>query len=58
LATIVHERASLEAPDDLALAERMKTGRDRILAELRKRIIGQDEVIEQVLLTLFVGGTA
>jgi MoxR-like ATPase len=58
LATIVHERASLEAPDDLALAERMKTGRDRILAELRKRIIGQDEVIEQVLLTLFVGGNS
>ena len=58
MATIVHERASLEAPDDLALAERMKTGRDRILAELRKRIIGQDEVIEQVLLTLFVGGNS
>ena len=42
MATIVHERASLEAPDDLALAERMKTGRDRILAELRKRMLAAE----------------
>jgi MoxR-like ATPase len=45
-------------PDDLALAEQMKKGRDRILAELRKLIVGQDEVVEQVLISLFVGGNS
>src|SRR6185503_8121189 len=37
-------------------AERMAAGRDRILSELRKTIIGQDEVVEQVLIALFTGG--
>src|SRR4029078_9460877 len=46
----------LESPDDVALADRMKAGRDRIVAELRKAIVGQDEVVNEVLLTLFTGG--
>ena len=33
-------------------------GRDQIIAELRKLIIGQDDTVEQVLLTLFVGGNS
>jgi MoxR-like ATPase len=37
-------------------ADRVAEGRDRILAELRKVIIGQDEVLEQVLIALFTGG--
>jgi MoxR-like ATPase len=36
--------------------EKVAQGRDRILAELRKVIVGQDEVIEQVLIALFTGG--
>ena len=48
----------LNAPDDVALADRMKAGRERILGELKKLIIGQDEVVNQVLLTLFVGGNS
>ncbi len=48
----------LNTPDDVALAERMKTGRDQVIAELKKLIIGQDEVVNQVLLTLFVGGNS
>ncbi len=48
----------LNTPDDVALAERMKHGRDRIISELKKLIIGQDEVVNQVLLTLFVGGNS
>ncbi len=37
-------------------AERVAEGRERILAELRKVIIGQDDVVEQVLIALFTGG--
>jgi MoxR-like ATPase len=39
-----------------ASAERVAEGRERILSELRKVIVGQDEVVEQVLLALFTGG--
>jgi MoxR-like ATPase len=46
------------ASDDIALAEQMKTGRDRIISELRKLIIGQEGTINEVLLTLFVGGNS
>ena len=44
--------------DDVALADRMNDGRKRIVTELRKAIVGQEEVINQVLLTLFVGGNS
>ena len=49
---------ALDDADDVALAAQMTAGRDLILSELRKMIIGQDEVVEQVLLTLFVGGNS
>ena len=48
----------LDSPDDVALADRMKVGRDQIIAELRKAIVGQDDVVSEVLLTLFVGGNS
>ena len=48
----------LDDADDVALADRLKSGREQIIKELRKLIIGQDEVIEQVLLSLFVGGNS
>ena len=37
-------------------AEKVAEGRARILNELRKVIVGQDEVVEQVLTALFTGG--
>src|SRR3954469_10679017 len=39
-----------------AAADRVAEGRQRILAEIRKVIVGQDEVIDQVLMALFTGG--
>src|ERR671922_950786 len=39
-----------------AVAERVALGRERILAEIRKVIVGQDAVIDQVLMALFTGG--
>jgi MoxR-like ATPase len=52
------ETVDFESPDDIALADKMKVGRQQIIEELGKRIIGQSEVIELVLLTLFVGGNS
>ena len=37
-------------------AARVQAGRERILSELRKVIVGQDEVVDQVLIALFTGG--
>ena len=48
----------LESPDDVALADRMNAGRTRIIEELRKLIIGQQQTVDEVLLTLFVGGNS
>jgi len=49
---------TLESADDVALADRMNAGRKAVIAELQKRIIGQADVIELVLQTLFVGGNS
>jgi MoxR-like ATPase len=57
-AVVAAAPADLESPDDIALADKMKAGREQILSELHKKIIGQDEIIEQVLQTLFVGGNS
>ncbi|HTQ36331.1 MAG TPA: AAA family ATPase [Steroidobacteraceae bacterium] len=42
--------------DTEALVERFRTSFDAIRREVRKLIVGQDEVVEQLLLTLLVGG--
>ena len=54
----VTDAVDLASPDDLALADRMKVGREQIIKELKKLIVGQDEVVNQILLTLFVGGNS
>jgi MoxR-like ATPase len=59
MAVIAKEDLSAHtSDDDLALAERLKAGRDQIVAELRKLIVGQEGVIEQVLISLFAGGNS
>jgi MoxR-like ATPase len=57
LATTV-QHTTLESHDDIALADKLKTGHDQIIAELHKLIVGQDDVIELVLLSLFTGGNS
>ena len=54
----VTDVVDLESPDDVALADKMKIGRDQILTELHKTIVGQGDTINQVLLSLFVGGNS
>jgi len=55
---VASNTVDLQSPDDIALADRMNNGRKEILAELHKRIIGQHQVMELVLQTLFVGGNS
>ncbi len=47
---------ALAAADDLALANRLRDGRAQIMTELRKLIVGQEDVIDQALTALFAGG--
>src|SRR5262245_12698156 len=48
----------MDSPEDIALADKMNAGRKKIEAELAKLIVGQSDVLHQVLLTLFVGGNS
>jgi MoxR-like ATPase len=52
------ETITIDSPDDVALADRMNAGKAKIISELRKLIIGQEKTVEEVLLTLFVGGNS
>ena len=56
--TATAPQSQQHAPDDLAVAERLKEAHDRIVTELRKRIVGQEGVIELILLSLFTGGNS
>ncbi|HOW72478.1 MAG TPA: AAA family ATPase, partial [Phycisphaerae bacterium] len=47
-----------DAPSDadLVAVQRLRAAYDRILAELSKVIVGQDRVLEELLIALFAGG--
>ena len=42
--------------EDELLLDRLVAARQQVLNEVRKVIVGQDEVIDQTLISLFVGG--
>jgi MoxR-like ATPase len=48
--------AVIEDQDDLSLVKKMQEGRDQIVKEIRKVIIGQEAVIDELLIALFGGG--
>ncbi len=52
---MIEQSESQKSHESLAI-EKLQTGRRAILQELRKIIVGQDDVIEQVLIALFTGG--
>jgi len=49
---MTNEPQALEAADDIALADRLRDGRTQIMGELKKQIVGQEDVVDQVLLSL------
>lgn len=55
---MAEETVALESQDDIALADRLRGAYSNITDEMRKLIVGQTEAIEQVLLSLFVGGNS
>ena len=55
---VAQEVVNLESPDEIALADRMKAGKEQIVTELKKLIIGQNDTVQEVLLSLFVGGNS
>lgn len=50
------EVLAIDNQDDLALVKRMQDGRDQIVEQIKKVIIGQDEIIDELLIALFGGG--
>src|SRR6187551_661500 len=48
--------SAINAPDARELVDRLGTTFQAIRREVRKLIVGQDEVVEQLLITLLVGG--
>src|SRR3954469_17835595 len=54
----IPERPTHTGDDDIALAERLKRGHDNVRREIAKLIIGQEHVIDLVLLSLFTGGNS
>ncbi len=54
----VPEPDGLRDADDIELAERLRASRVAILEQTRKRIIGQEDVVEHVLMSLMVGGNS
>jgi MoxR-like ATPase len=51
-----HGTNGAPTPSDEAMLERLQQGKERILSQVRRRIVGQEEVIEQVLMAMFAGG--
>ena len=54
--TAAGETPAEPSPSEREIVERLTLGRTQIESELSKVIIGQKEVIEQILLALFAGG--
>ena len=48
--------ASAKAPSDVERVERLADARRRLLAQVKRRIVGQDDVIELMLIALFARG--
>ncbi len=54
--TVLEEQTELSDQQDLQAVERLADAFRRITHELHKVIVGQDEVIEQLLVSMFAGG--
>jgi len=52
-----HEQTEMETPlIEANVLKKLQEGKTEIINELRKRIIGQDDVVEEAMIALFAGG--
>jgi MoxR-like ATPase len=58
LETVAQKTVVMDSAEDIALADKMNVAKQKVIDELGKLIVGQQEVVHQVLLTLFVGGNS
>ncbi len=56
--TETEQAASLQGEDDIRLADDLRARYGRAREELAKLIVGQQSVVEQVLITIFAGGNS
>lgn len=56
MAELPDDRQNGSLEDASEVLARLREAKGEILQQLRRRIVGQDEVIEQVLISLFAGG--
>src|SRR5215211_3414619 len=54
----IPEGTTRTTDDDIALSERLRRGYDGVRKEIAKLIVGQDAVVDLVLLSLFTGGNS
>jgi len=53
---MAQEPTEIDAADDVQAVERLRAAREQIVGELRNAIVGMDEVIDQVLISVFSRG--
>src|SRR4051812_21094286 len=58
MTSVAPTNPGLESADDIALADRLKAGHDQVLQELHKLIVGQEQVIDLVLISILSGGNS
>ncbi|MCB1670103.1 MAG: MoxR family ATPase [Gammaproteobacteria bacterium] len=56
MAELQENADGIENQDDLALVRKMQDGREQIVNEIRKIIVGQQDIIDELLIALFAGG--
>jgi len=55
-ATTTPNESAQPGPSDLAMLDTLRNGREAILAELSKVVVGQKDVVDQILMALFCRG--
>jgi len=56
MAELEENMEGIENQDDLALVKKMQDGREQIVNEIKKIIVGQQDIIDELLIALFAGG--
>jgi len=56
MAELEENNIVIDDQDDLSLVKKMQDGREQIVNEIKKVIVGQQDIIDELLISLFAGG--